>query len=85
MRTMQRVIVATALGVPLLVAGQGLALASHHHSSHHGSPKANQHQKASNKIAPIAVSGDHVKLNLSPENDQTAAATNNNTNAEDDD
>lgn len=85
MRTVQRVIAASALGLPLLIAGQGMAMASHHHHEHHGSPHVKQHQQQVNKIAPIAVSGNDAYVVVKPENDQAASATNNNTSAEDED
>lgn len=82
MRTVQRVIVASALGLPLLVAGQGMALASHHHE-HHGSPKATQHQQQVNKVAPVGISGNDASIVVKPENDQSTSATTNNTDTED--
>jgi hypothetical protein len=81
MHKVQRLIAASALGLPLLLAGQGMALASHHHD-HHGSPHVKQDLRQKIKIAPIAVSGNDAHVNVNHENNQAASATNNNTNAE---
>jgi hypothetical protein len=81
MRTVQRVIAASALGLPLLLAGPGMALASHHHD-HHGAPQVNQNLQQKIKIGKIAVSGNNAKVNVTPENEQSASNTTNNTSSE---
>lgn len=93
MRTLQRVIAASALGLPLLLAGQGMVLASQPHNTdgsphskqeHNtdGSPQSKQDQKQSTKIGPIVVSGNKVSVNTKPVNLQNASITNTNTQEE---
>lgn len=81
MRKVQRVIAATALGLPLLLASQGMALASKHHG-HNGSPHAKQDLQQSIKIAPVVVSGNDANVKIKPENTQSASVTNTNSNVE---
>lgn len=77
MRTVQRVIAASALGLPLLLAGQGMALASQDQNNG-GSSHDKQDQQQSTKIGPTVVSGNDVSVNIKPVNYQNASITNTN-------
>jgi hypothetical protein len=84
MRTVHRVIAATALGLPLLFAGSGMALAGGGGGWHHHKEECkvwqniDQKQHQNNHIDPVSVSGNDNYVPVKPENEAGQSATNNN-------